>query len=55
MNLSSGLRMRAVTGSESPSMVDLMAELEESTILMVSSQAHTMKEESDETAYGPPV
>lgn len=42
--------MRAVTGSESPSMVDLMAALEDSTILMVSSHAHTMKEASDATA-----
>lgn len=50
MKLSLGLRMRAVTGSESPSMVDLMAALEESTILMVSSQAQTMNEPSEATA-----
>lgn len=50
----SGLRARAVIGSESPSMVDLMDEFEESTILMVSLHAHMRKDPSDETAKGPP-
>lgn len=48
--LLTGLRQRAVTGSESPSIVDLIEALEESTILMVSSQAQTIKEPSEETA-----
>lgn len=44
-----------MTCSESPSRVDLMDELAESTILMDSPHAQTMKEVSDETAKGPPV
>lgn len=54
-SLSLGPRAKAVTCSESPSRVDLMDALAESTILMESPQAQTMKEPSDETAKGPPV
>lgn len=54
-SLSSGLRPKAVTCSESPSRVDLMDELAESTILIESPHAQAMKEPSDETAKGPPV
>ena len=53
--VSLGLRARAVTGSESPSIVALMEALDESTILMESSQAHTRNVPSDDTAKGPPV
>lgn len=53
--LSSGERAKAVTASESPSRVDLIDALAESTILMESAQAQAMKEPSDETAKGPPV
>ena len=49
-----GLRARAVTGSESPSMVDLIEEFEESTILVVSLQGHTRKDPSDATAKTAP-
>lgn len=53
--LSLGLRTNAVTCSESPSRVDLMDALPESTILIELPHAHAMKEPSDETAKGPPV
>lgn len=49
-SLSSGLRASAVTDSESPSRVDFMEALEESTMLIFSSQAQTRKEASEETA-----
>lgn len=44
-----------MTVCESPSTTDLIEALEESTILMASSQAQTMKEPSEATAKGPPV
>lgn len=54
-SLSSGLSASAVTASESPSMVDRIEALEDSTILMDSPQAQTMKEPSDDTTTGPPL
>ena len=53
--MSSGLRARVVTICESSSTTDLIAALEESTILMASSRAQTMKEPSEAIAKEPPV
>lgn len=50
-----GLRAKAVTGSESASRVERMAAVAESTILIDSPHAQTMKEASEETTKGPPV
>jgi len=53
-SLSSGLRAKAVSVSDSPSIVDFTDESVESTMLMTSPQAQAMKEPSDETMKGPP-
>lgn len=44
-----------MTGSESASRVERMAAVAESTILIDSPHAQTMKEASEETTKGPPV
>ena len=54
-SLSSGLRANAVTDSESPSRVERMEAVAESTMLMESAAAQAMKEASEDTAKGPPV